>query len=374
MVILNNAGSIYFWWVSEDLFNFVGMVNLSKKNIIQYAVMLVVAVGLLYLSFRKISWGEFIAGLKQCNWWWIGATMFFGFAGFVIRGARWNLLLREVEPNTPLKAAYDGVTIGYLANFAFPRIGEVVRCITISSYPVGARKGKTASAPKSSLTFESALGTVIVERGWDLICLVAIAVIFTLIFWKEFGLFIKTNLFGGVKNMFGSAATAGVIFIVFIAIVIALLRIFRNNRFVIKIVGAFKKILSNLKQGLLSAFRMKGKWSFMLLTILLWGSYLLTSKCTLMAMPALASLSWADALFLMFLGGFGWAIPVQGGIGAYHFIIALALSQLYGIADSNAVVFATISHEAQAFMMILCGAISLISYTTAKRAARLNKQ
>ena len=91
-------------------------------------------------------------------------------------------------------------------------------------------------------------------------------------------------------------------------------------------------------------------------------------------MPALASLSWADALFLMFLGGFGWAVPVQGGIGAYHFIIALALSQLYGVEHSNAVVFATISHEAQAFMMILCGAISLISYTTAKRAAKLNKQ
>jgi hypothetical protein len=73
----------------------------------------------------------------------------------------------------------------------------------------------------------------------------------------------------------------------------------------------------------------------------------------------------------MIIGGFGWVVPVQGGLGAYHFIVSLALSSVYGISQTTGVVFATISHEAQALVMILCGAASLISMSMWKK--RINQ-
>ena len=59
-----------------------------------------------------------------------------------------------------------------------------------------------------------------------------------------------------------------------------------------------------------------------------------------------------------------------GGLGAYHFIVSLALAKVYGIAQATGVVFATISHEAQALVMILCGAVSLISVSMWKKSSK----
>ena len=112
---------------------------------------------------------------------------------------------------------------------------------------------------------------------------------------------------------------------------------------------------------------MKHKWLFFIYTALLWGSFYATSYFTIEAFPALGGLGWKDALFLMVVGSFGWVIPVQGGIGAFHFIIALAASEVYAVSWNDGVVFATISHESQALSMILCGVISLIYYALYKR-------
>jgi hypothetical protein len=61
----------------------------------------------------------------------------------------------------------------------------------------------------------------------------------------------------------------------------------------------------------------------------------------------------------MVVGSLGWVAPVPGGLGAYHFLLSLALSTMYAIPWERGVVFATISHETQAVMMIVFGFLSL---------------
>jgi uncharacterized membrane protein YbhN (UPF0104 family) len=73
-------------------------------------------------------------------------------------------------------------------------------------------------------------------------------------------------------------------------------------------------------------------------------------------------------LFLLVIGGLGMSAPVQGGIGAFHWIITLGLS-LYGVSRANAVAYATLSHESQAIFAILLGAISVIMLMIQKRKA-----
>ena len=114
---------------------------------------------------------------------------------------------------------------------------------------------------------------------------------------------------------------------------------------------------------------MKEKWLFLLYTLLLWGTYWCTSYATICAFPSVGHLNGADALFLMIVGGLGWVVPVQGGLGAYHFIVSLALLKVYEIPQTMGVVFATISHESQALVMIICGAAAVIGIWSRRRAA-----
>jgi hypothetical protein len=130
------------------------------------------------------------------------------------------------------------------------------------------------------------------------------------------------------------------------------------------------QVIKGLLEGVFSAFRMEEKWMFFLYTLLIWLTYWLTSLTTIYAFPQVGHLNGIDALFLMIIGGFGWVVPVQGGLGAYHFIVSLALAKVYGIAQATGVVFATISHEAQALVMILCGAVSLISVSMWKKSSK----
>ena len=86
------------------------------------------------------------------------------------------------------KEAYDGVAIAYLTNFAFPRAGEIARC------------GVLAKTKK--VTFEGALGTVVLERGFDMLCLLLWIFVLLLFKWNEFGGFLKDQLFAPIQERF----------------------------------------------------------------------------------------------------------------------------------------------------------------------------
>ena len=327
----------------------------SAKYIVQYVLMLALAIVLLYYSFRKISWGEFVDGLASCRWGWILLAISMGFFEYLIRGARWKMLLLQIDRDSSVWASYHGVSIGNLANFAFPRIGEVARCGVVSTL-------------KKNTTFEGAIGTVVAERAWDLFCLIMIGVVFAMICWNEFGEFFSTQMIDPASGNFTSSSLR-IVFITLAAIVVLAILIFAFRKRISQTKAGAKIIgfLSNLWQGIKAAFKMKHKWLFFLYTILLWSSFYATSYFTIEAFPVLEGLGWKDAFFLMVVGSFGWVIPVQGGIGAYHFIIALAASEVYSVPWNDGVVFATISHESQAASMILCGVISLIYYALYKR-------
>ncbi|MEG0519146.1 MAG: lysylphosphatidylglycerol synthase transmembrane domain-containing protein [Bacteroidales bacterium] len=317
-------------------------------KIIKYILLLCLAFALLYASFKEVKWSDFISGLKSCNYCWIVVSMIVGFLGFFMRALRWRLLLQQLNKEISLRESYDGVTIAYLTNFILPRAGEIARCGVIA---------KTKKA-----TFEGALGTVVLERGFDLICLICWMVLLLIFKWNDFGTFISRQMLEPITGRFSSGLIyiiAGA-FIVFITIFV-LLWFLRKRILTIKFFRKIADIIKGLIAGLLTAFKMKHKWLFILYTLMLWGTYWLTSYTTIQAFPSVGQLNGTDALFLMIVGGLGWVIPVQGGLGAYHFIVSLALSSVYAIPQTTGVIFATISHESQALTMIICGLLSLVS-------------
>lgn len=323
-------------------------------KVLKYIIFLGLGAFFTWLAFRGMNWDSFVDGLKSCNYMWILVSMLVGILGFLFRALRWRLMLKEMNNSITLRESYDGVTVGYLTNFILPRAGELARC------------GVVAKTKKVS--FEQALGSVVLERSWDLICLILWVILILVFKWNEFGSFIGKEMFEPIMHSIsgkGIYLALGILFF-FLSLVSGIWfykKKLKTNKF-------FRKandILKGLGAGLLSAFKMKNKWMFILYTILLWGSYWLTSYTTIQAFPAIDNMGAIDALFLMVVGGLGWVVPVQGGIGAYHFIVSLALLKVYSIAQTTGVVFATISHEAQAIVMILCGLLSLISISLWKK-------
>ena len=130
------------------------------KTVLKYVLLLGLVAVLLYFAFRGVKWSDFVEGLRNCRWGWIVATIALQWLITWLRGNRWRIQLESIRVgDKPItrRETYDAYAICYLSNIAFPRSGEVVRCGLI---------GETRKA-----SFEGALGTVVIERTWDLLCM-----------------------------------------------------------------------------------------------------------------------------------------------------------------------------------------------------------
>lgn len=313
-----------------------------------WILMLLLAGLLLYFAFRGVKWSDFIDGLKSCNFWWILLSMVASICVFVLRGVRWRYIMLPLNPTITRKEAYDGVTIAYISNFALPRAGELVRCGVISS------TGKAS--------FESVLGTVVLERSWDMLCYIVILLGVVLLSWERFGAFMTNEIWTPLVNSLPFDIIWLVAGVAVLLLGVSILIYFKREYLKkYKLVKKVFDIIEGLYKGLVAGLKMEYKWRFILTTILIWFGYWVMSYSTILAFPQVEGLTWVDALFLMVVGSLGWIVPVQGGIGAYHFVLSLALLSIYGISQTSGVIFATISHESQALTMLICGAISLIS-------------
>lgn len=322
---------------------------------IKYILLFAAAIVLLWFSFREVKWSDFTGGLKSANYTLIAISMVVSIAAFWLRALRWRMIMLPLNSGVKRRDAWDGINIGYITNFAVPRAGEFARCGVITR--------------KTGLSFEKAAGTVVLERSVDLLSLAVLSTAIFVLQWSRFGNFIDNQIFSAFGDRFsgGLGVVAVTIFAAF-AIFFYIVYLFRKKHPVFrKIADIVKGVLA----GIVSGFRMKQKWLFIIYTLLIWICYWLMSYTTILAFPLVDGLGASDALFLMVIGGFGWAIPVQGGIGAYHFIISLALATIYGIDQTTGVVFATISHGSQALTMIACGAVSLISFSFFKSKSQL---
>jgi uncharacterized membrane protein YbhN (UPF0104 family) len=318
---------------------------------LKYIVLLLLAGVLLWLSFREVEWKEFVTGVKSADFKWIGLSMIIGVLAFLFRALRWRLIMLPLGKKVTRMDSWHGINVGYITNFALPRAGELARCGVISR--------------RTGLPFESVAGTVVLERSIDLLSLFLVSAGVMIFFWDSFGGFIDTQILASLEQKLTTKLliTGLIILAAFIIFLYIVWRYRKKHPFFANIIHIAKRVL----QGISSGFKMPQKWLFIIYTFLLWVCYWLMSLTTILAFNSLGmNLGAADALFLMVVGSFGWVVPVQGGIGAYHLIISIALFSVYGISQTTGVIFATISHGAQTITMLIFGAISLLNITIKK--------
>ena len=325
--------------------------NKKVSQILKYAVSASLAFVLLYFSFRDVEWADFMEGLKSCRWEFILLSMAAGSFAFWLRAVRWRKLLLPIDGSITRMTAFNGINIGNISNFVFPRIGEFIRCgvITRRSEPVSPDDPEHKKA-----SYDKVLGTVVLERSWELLVMLLLLAVVVVGGFNRFGGFFVEQIWTPMAQRldFSIWWIVAVLAVAGVAGCYALWRYRDTNPVFSKVWGIFRGIL----QGFASCLKMDRKWMFFAYTAFIWMTYWLMAASTVWAAPFLSELDLIDALFLSLVGGLGFAVPVPGGIGAFHFIISLALSAIYGIPTELGIIYATLSHTSQAITQIFFGA------------------
>ncbi len=230
---------------------------------------------------------------------------------------------------------------------------------------------------KEKIPFNSLFGTVISERVFDLIVLVIIifsVIIFQVDLVSEF----LQKYFGPILEKVFSNLTSIIVLVVVLILIVAgilyLIWAFKTRIKSFPFYQPVRNFLDGLWNGIKTIKKMKQKWLFLFYTAIIWLFYAIMTYLPFMMLSETSHLSFLDGVTLMAIGSLGIVAPVPGGIGAYHYIVKVALTELYGVEANAAMSYATISHAGQTIMNVAVGALSyLLLGIFSKRQKPLNE-
>jgi len=322
---------------------------------LKYLVLIAFATGLLLLAFRGMDVRKVVQEILHANMFWVAVSGLISVIAFVVRAHRWNLLIEPLGYFPSLKNTTCSLMVGYFANLAFPRLGEVSRCGAL---------GKAESIP-----FNKLLGTVIVERVIDVLSLLICLLLAAAVEFKRLGNFFSENIFNPIikkiELLTKTPILLGAIIFFLAGLIAALIYFIRKNKNKGK-ESVISKLVSGFVDGLRSVANLKNPGQFIFHSVLIWVLYYLGVYVALYAFTFTTGLGGNAALFLLVAGGIGMSAPVQGGIGAYHLLVSQGLL-LYGVSEQNGLAFATLLHSLQLLLIIVFGVISLFFLFTASK-------
>ncbi len=319
------------------------------RTFLQYAVIFLATGLLIWFSLRGLTvgeggnkWGYLMQTWKEAHKGWLILMAALLILSHCVRAARWRMLLAPVGFTPKFRDSFLSLMVGYLVNLVIPRGGEVSRCYNLF---------KLDKTP-----VEISFGTVVVERIVDILCLLFLILLAFFLESQKLFAFIDTipKLAPGDNSRLKAVA-----YIVGGLITVTLLIFWlvkRNQR----LRNFFRKTWSGFKGGLLSVFKLKNKWPFIIYSITIWLLYFFMSYCVVRAFPATSVLGLEAVLSLFAIGSIAMAVPTPGGAGSYHVLVPQGLVFLYGIPKTDAVAFTFIFHGWQTAILIVAGAISLI--------------
>ncbi len=324
------------------------------KKVIKYVGSFLLAGVLVYFAFRGVDWQAFWSGLQQTRWGWVALFIVFSVLALVLREERWRAIIRPLDPSAGRLDVWDSMNVGNLVNVVLPGAGEFVRCGYVS-------RGK-------QLSYDKALGTIVCERVCDVVAILALFVIALASEWGKFGSFFVEQIWQPLAGRMSFSAWWLVAAVVVIAggFFFAVFHWRHRNR----TLGKIASWICGLGAGFSSIAKMEHKWLFVLYTVGIWTMYVCMSWAGLKALPMLDSLRFADALFISAVGNIASVIPVPGGIGAYHYLVALTLQSIYAASWDTGILYATLCHESHALLIIVLGIVSYFAFAVRNRERR----
>lgn len=323
--------------------------NKNIRTILQYLLFLGIGVFFAWLSLKNLNkenMAQINEAFRNARHWLVIPVLLILVASHLVRALRWRLLLEPMGYMPSRSNAFFAVMIGYLVNMGVPRLGEIVKCTVLARY--------------EKIPADKLIGTIILERIIDVVCLLIV-----------FGitLLIQPMLYQQILDAFFNSAEAPeekkvstllvTLAIAAVILLIAGLWMLIKKKTLKDLFAIFNKISRSVWQGLSTILHLKKRKLFIFYTLLLWTLYLGGGYLGFMAFRETENYGIREAFTILSAGSIGM-VASPGGIGAYAFLIEKTM-QLYGLNYTIALAFGWILWLAQTFVFLLGGVLSFVA-------------
>ena len=264
--------------------------------------------------------------LATVNYEWLVVLVLVFMLSNYFRTVRWQQLIEPLGKRVSFGNAFWSVMIGYFANLGFPRAGEVVRAGVLSRY--------------EGVAAEKVMGTVVVDRVLDVLCLLVVIAIAFVVQWDLLSSLLFAQETEATNDGFG---LMGYLVLGVATLLLALgvawwaYRKFQH----VALVQRIAKLARGFADGLRSVSQVRSMPQLVFNTVGIWGCYFLMAYLPFFAYPPTAHLGPDAALMVFIFSALGIVIPSPGGLGSYHFMVIQALA-IYNIDGADALSFGNI--------------------------------
>ena len=316
-------------------------------SLLQYVIFLGAGIFLIWWQLKSMTAAEkttFYAALSNANYWLMVPVVFMSLLSHLSRSLRWKLLMEPLNYHPSTKNTFASTMVGYLANAAIPRLGEVLKCSLLARY--------------EKLKIDKLFGTILLERTFDMLCYLVFIGITVLI---------QINLVGGYVLEKLEKAGEGAVLPVWaklILLVVLLWAVFKgvkwlgkkfpHNKIIVK-VGNF---ISGMAAGFTTIKNLKKRKAFLAHTFFIWAMYLLQIYIGFSALEGTAHLSLKAAFSVLSFATLAMIIT-PGGIGSFPIFVMETLL-IYAIASPVGIAFGWLLWGANTAIVIVAGLLSIL--------------
>lgn len=327
------------------------------KKLLGYLIPLALAAFLLWFAYKDKDLGKMLEEFQTASLTAVLLTFATTLLAHWIRALRWNMLFEPIGFQASKTGSFLAVMSGYFVNLLVPRAGEISRC--------------TILAASDDIPIQSAIGTVLAERAFDMVMLLLIALM-------AFGLEYETlsNFLVKIQQQYGSSGSGNsnlkIIGLAAIAATGLFVWIFRKSLAKIPLIGKLLDFLKGLIDGILSVTKLRRPGLFLIYTVIIWGGYYFTTYFSLWMFGFTGDLGFKAAFMLLIIGSFGIVVPVPGAVGGpFQVFVAAALTQLYDKDADMSLTAASMMYWCQVFFSMtfggVCYLLSIIRANEKKR-------
>ena len=293
---------------------------------------------ILWWMYRDFDWNGLWDALNDgMNWTWMWLSMPFGVLAQVLRAARWRQALEPLDERPRLSSCVHAVFLSYASSLVVPRVGEVLRCGVLKKY--------------DGTSFTKSFGDG-GDRAYGGFPPDVVIGCFDRLAASQgvYGVFAETGVsFEELAGRFSAAgywvtAACLLVVLVFLAVLAKRLAWFNHTR----------NLLRNVVDGVLSLRNVRHVPIYIMYSLGIWASYFLHFYLTFYCFSYTSGLGITAALIAFVVGTFAVLVPTPNGAGPWHFAVKTILV-LYGVCESDAVVFVLIVHTLQTLLVILLG-------------------
>ncbi len=312
-------------------------------SITQYIFFLGLGFFLVWWQFDKMTElqrVQFSETLLNANYWVIMPVIIMSVLSHISRAVRWKILIEPLGYKPSIKNTFYSVMSGYLVNTFLPRVGEILKCSLLARY--------------EKIPMNKLLGTIIIERIFDLICYFILIIITFLIQLNYISDFVKQKFeqLANSNRGFEAWLTLLIVILILTATIIILWLIFKkfaHHDSLIKI----KNFYNGLREGFNTIRKLKKRQWFLAHTLFIWSMYLMQIYIGFYALSATAHLGITEAFSVLSLATLAMIVS-PGGIGAFP----LAVQEVLLIYNVDNISFGWLMWGISTTIIIVLGLIS----------------